>query len=125
MATITIKVEVLDRDGRTVETDYAHGNTLLAAKSAAGGLARTMKYQHEEHPLGPVTTKIHRAVRRARADHPAQVEVGDRVYLIDASGRHDGTVTSLSYRRGLVMVKWDTGMTERVPRDELTLIEPG
>jgi hypothetical protein len=66
MATIAIKVESFDRDGRTVDIQYAYGNTLSAAHSAAGAVARQMTHQHYDHPLGPIRTKINRAVRYRR-----------------------------------------------------------
>jgi hypothetical protein len=63
MAAITIKVEVLDADGRVIETDHAYGNTTVTAKAAASGLARTLEHVHADHPLGPVHAKIGRAVK--------------------------------------------------------------
>jgi hypothetical protein len=70
MSTVIVRVEIVDRDGRSVELRYAHGNTLLAAMSAAGALGRTMTHQHEDNPNGPVVMKIGKPVRRATPEGP-------------------------------------------------------
>ncbi len=42
----------------------------------------------------------------------------NRVQLTDVNGTHTGTVTALK-PNGLVVVKWDTGGTEKVAPNEL------
>ena len=51
MAALCAKVEALDAEDRTIETDYAYGNTQAAVNAAAGALRRQMENAYEEtHP---------------------------------------------------------------------------
>lgn len=47
--------------------------------------------------------------------------VGDRVSITDPQNTHEGTVTTVK-DDGMLTVKWDSGMTERVHESELTLL---
>lgn len=50
------------------------------------------------------------------------MKVRDRVWLKDPLGEHFGTVTTVNEHSGMCTVKWDSGMTERIHKTELTVV---
>lgn len=49
------------------------------------------------------------------------MRVGDRVSITDPQQTHEGTVTTV-LDNGMLTVKWDSGMNERVHESEITLL---
>jgi hypothetical protein len=62
MAFFKIRVELLDADGRVVETDWANGNTDRTVKAAAEALGNQMQSAHDDtHPV--TTVRLGRRVK--------------------------------------------------------------
>ena len=54
MASLSAKVELLDKDGRVIETDYAYGNSKRTVATAALSLLRQMRNDHPNAGEGKI-----------------------------------------------------------------------